>query len=105
MTVFTATTKPSPSANPPSCKELRAETEKLGGIFSMQIGPEQGAFMAMLVKLTNPKRILEIGTFTGYSSLAMALAGDAQIVAADMSEEWTNVARRYWKRAGVDGTD
>ncbi len=83
--------------------ELRAETEKLGGIFSMQIGPEQGAFMAMLVKLTNPKRILEIGTFTGYSSLAMALAGDAHIIAADMSEEWTNVARRYWKRAGVDG--
>lgn len=84
-------------------KELRGETEKLRGIYSMQIGPEQGAFMAMLVKLTDPKRILEIGTFTGYSSLAMALAGDAQIIAADMSEEWTNVARRYWKRAGVDG--
>jgi predicted O-methyltransferase YrrM len=84
-------------------KELRAETAKLGGIFTMQIGPEQGAFMAMLVKLTGPRRILEIGTFTGYSSLAMALAGDASIIAADMSEEWTNVARRYWKRAGVDG--
>jgi predicted O-methyltransferase YrrM len=88
---------------PAILKELRAETEKLGGVFSMQIGPEQGAFMAMLVQLTSPKRILEIGTFTGYSSLAMALAGDAQITAADMSEEWTNVARRYWKRAGVDG--
>jgi predicted O-methyltransferase YrrM len=88
---------------PAILKELRAETAKLGGVFSMQIGPEQGAFMAMLVKLTNAKRILEIGTFTGYSSLAMALAGDAHIIAADMSEEWTNVARRYWKRAGVDG--
>lgn len=83
--------------------KLRAETEKLGGVFSMQIGPEQGAFMAMLVKLTNPKRILEIGTFTGYSSLSMALAGGTQIIAADMSEEWTTIARRYWKRAGVDG--
>jgi predicted O-methyltransferase YrrM len=87
---------------PAILKELRAETEKLGGVFSMQIGSEQGAFMAMLVKLTSAKRILEIGTFTGYSSLAMALAGDAQIVAADMSEEWTKVARRYWKRAGVE---
>jgi predicted O-methyltransferase YrrM len=84
-------------------RALRDETEKLGGIFSMQIGPEQGALMAMLVRLTNPQRILEIGTFTGYSSLAMALAGDAHIIAADMSEEWTNVARRYWNRAGVDG--
>ena len=87
---------------PAILQELRAETERLGGVFSMQIGPEQGAFMAMLVKLTSPKRILEIGTFTGYSSIAMALAGDARIVAADMSEEWTNVARRYWQRAGVD---
>ena len=83
--------------------QLRAETAKLGGPFSMQIGPEQGAFMAMLVTLTNAKRILEIGTFTGYSSLAMALAGDSHIIAADVSEEWTNVARRYWKQAGVDG--
>jgi predicted O-methyltransferase YrrM len=88
---------------PAILKELRDETEKLGGIFSMQIGPEQGAFMAMLVRLTNPGRILEIGTFTGYSSLAMALAGGARIIAADVSEEWTNVAQRYWKRAGVDG--
>jgi predicted O-methyltransferase YrrM len=88
---------------PEILKELRAETERLGGIFTMQIGPEQGAFMAMLVKLTGARRILEVGTFTGYSSLAMALASDAHIIAADVSEEWTNVARRYWKRAGVDG--
>ena len=64
----------------------------------MQIGPEQGAFMAMLVKLTGAKRILEIGTFTGYSSLAMALAGDAKIIAADISEEWTAIARNSGRK-------
>jgi len=72
---------------PEILKELRLETAKLGGEARMQIGPEQGAFMAMLVKLMGAKRILEIGTFTGYSSLAMALAGDAKIIAADVSEE------------------
>jgi predicted O-methyltransferase YrrM len=83
--------------------ELRAETARLGGLAQMQIGPEQGAFMAMVVKLMGAKRILELGTFTGYSSLAMALTGDVKIIAADVSEEWTNVARKYWKKAGVDG--
>jgi predicted O-methyltransferase YrrM len=87
---------------PEILKELRLETTKLGGNARMQIGPEQGAFMAMLVMLMGAKRILEIGTFTGYSSLAMALAGDAKIIAADVSEEWTKVARRFWKKAGVD---
>ena len=86
---------------PEILKELRLETAKFGGNAQMQIGPEQGAFMAMLVQLMGAKHILEIGTFTGYSSLAMALAGDAKIIAADVSEEWTNVARRYWKKAGV----
>ena len=88
---------------PEILKELRAETARLGGLSQMQIGPEQGAFMAMLVKITGAKRILEIGTFTGYSSLAMALAGDVKIIAADVSEEWTKVARKYWKKAGVEG--
>ncbi len=83
-------------------KELRAETARLGGPSAMQIGPEQGAFMGLLVQLTGARRILEIGTFTGYSSLAMALAGDVRIIAADVSEEWTNVARKFWKKAGVD---
>lgn len=82
-------------------KELRAETTKLGGPSAMQIGPEQGAFMAMLVKLMGARHILEIGTFTGYSALAMALAGDVQITAADVSKEWTDVARRFWSKAGV----
>ncbi len=82
-------------------KELRAETTKLGGPSAMQIGPEQGAFMAMLVKLMGARHILEIGTFTGYSALAMALVGDVQIIAADVSKEWTDVARRFWSKAGV----
>ena len=88
---------------PEILKELRLETAKLGGNAQMQIGPEQGAFMAMLVKLMGAKRILELGTIPGYSSLAMALAADVKIIAADVSEEWTNVARKYWKKAGVEG--
>ena len=86
---------------PEILKELRAETAKLGGDAKMQIGPEQGAFMALLVKLMGAKRILEIGTFTGYSTLAMALAGDVRITAADVSEEWTAIGRRYWQKADV----
>jgi predicted O-methyltransferase YrrM len=88
---------------PEVLKELRLETAGLGSTAQMQIGPEQGAFMAMVVKLMGAKRILELGTFTGYSSLAMALTGDVKIIAADVSEEWTNLARKYWKKAGVDG--
>ncbi len=69
----------------------------------MQIAPEQGQFMAMLVRLMNAQRILEIGTFTGYSALcmALALAPGGRIVTCDISEEWTGVARRYWAEAGV----
>ena len=81
---------------------LRAETARLPNA-QMQIAPEQGAFMAMLVKLTNAKRCLEIGTFTGYSSLAvmLALPPDARMTCLDVSTEWTDVARRYWAEAGV----
>ncbi len=81
---------------------LRAETQDMA--FSlMQITPDQGAFMALLVKLQDMRRILEIGVYTGYSSLAMALAlpEDGRITALDTSEEWTAVARRYWRQAGV----
>ena len=69
----------------------------------MQIAPEQGALLALLVELTGAKRCLEIGTFTGYSSLIVALAmpPDGTIVCCDVSEEWTAVARRYWAEAGV----
>ena len=70
---------------------------------SMQIAPEQGAFMALLVKLVGARRILEIGTFTGYSSTVMALAlpSDGVITCCDVSEEWTAIARQAWADAGV----
>ena len=72
---------------------------------NMQIGPDQGAFMALLVKLTGATRILEIGTFTGYSSTAMALAlpPDGRITCLDVSREWTDIARQAWTDAGVAG--
>jgi predicted O-methyltransferase YrrM len=82
---------------------LRQATASLGEIANIQIAPEQGAFMAMLVLLTGARRILEIGTFTGYSTLAMALAlpPEGRIVASDVSREWTDIGREYWQRAGV----
>jgi predicted O-methyltransferase YrrM len=82
---------------------LREETAELSQR-RMQISPEQGQFMALLVRLTGARRCLEVGVFTGYSSLATALAlpDDGRIVACDVSEEWTAVARRYWQRAGVE---
>lgn len=84
--------------------ELRHETMAMSER-SMQIAPEQGQFMAFLVRLTGARRILEIGTFTGYSALVMALAlpAEGRVVACDVSEAWTAVARRYWQRAGVAG--
>ena len=86
---------------PAVLKELREETAKLGGESAMQIGPEQGAFMGLLVKLMGAKRVIEFGTFTGYSSLAMALAGAERITCADVSKEWTDIGRKYWAKAGV----
>jgi predicted O-methyltransferase YrrM len=70
---------------------------------SMQIAPEQGQFMALLVRLMEARRTLEIGVFTGYSTLAVALAlpPDGQIVACDVDEDYTAVARTYWQKAGV----
>ncbi len=70
---------------------------------NMQIGPDQGAFMALLVKLTGARRILEIGTFTGYSSTAMALAlpPDGRLLCLDVNREWTDMAREAWAEAGV----
>lgn len=69
----------------------------------MQIAPEQGQFMAFLVRLMGARKALEVGVFTGYSSLAVALAlpPDGRVVACDVSEEYTSVARRYWQEAGV----
>ena len=69
----------------------------------MQISPEQGQFMSLLVQLIGAKKTLEVGVFTGYSSLSIALAlpADGKIIACDVSEEFTAIARRYWQEAGV----
>jgi predicted O-methyltransferase YrrM len=81
---------------------LRQETAS-HPMSQMQIAPEQGQFMALLVKLMGAKQALEVGVFTGYSSLAvaMALPDDGKLTACDVSEEYTNIARRYWEAAGV----
>ena len=91
------------SREAPILKQLRDETDKLAEA-GMQISPDQGQFMALLLKLIDATRVIEIGTFTGYSALvmAMSLPDDGQIVCCDKSEEWTSMARRYWKEAGVD---
>ncbi|WP_150250256.1 O-methyltransferase [Nocardiopsis deserti] len=69
----------------------------------MQIGPEQGAFTTMLTRICGAREVVEIGTFTGYSSICFArgLPEGGRLLALDVSEEWTSVARRYWERAGV----
>jgi len=86
----------------PALTELRLETAKLPQSM-MQICPEQGALMANLIRLMSAKKTLEIGTFTGYSALAVALAlpEDGQIIACDISEEWTAVGKKKWEQAGV----
>ena len=87
----------------PVLRELREETAKLPQAV-MQIGADQGQFLALLARLVGAKRCIEIGVFTGYSSLAvaMALPDEGSILALDVNEEWTSIARRYWKKAGVD---
>lgn len=87
---------------PDILQRLRAETGQ-DSMSMMQIGPEQGQFMQLLVRLMGAKNCLEVGVFTGYSSLAVALAlpADGRIVACDISEKWTSIARKYWVEAGV----
>jgi len=84
--------------------KLRAETASHPQV-RMQIAPEQGQFMQMLVRLTGARRAIEVGVFTGYSSLAVMLAmpEDGRLLALDVSEEYTAVARRHWQSAGVAG--
>ena len=81
---------------------LRAETAKLPQA-GMQIGADQAAFMALLVRAIDAKRCIEIGTFTGYSALAIACAlpEDGRLVCCDINAEWTAIARRYWIEAGI----
>jgi caffeoyl-CoA O-methyltransferase len=84
-------------------RELMEETQRLGGISIMQIAPEQGTFMTMLARAIGAKRAVEVGTFTGYSSLCIArgLPDDGKLLCCDVSEEWTAVGRRFWEKAGV----
>ncbi|GAB2490874.1 O-methyltransferase [Nocardiopsis aegyptia] len=86
--------------------DLVAETERLFPDYKgMQIGPEQGVFTTLLAQASGARDVVEVGTFTGYSSLCLArgIPADGTLLACDVSDEWTSVARRYWKRAGVDG--
>ena len=84
-------------------RDLIAATEALGDVGRMQIDAVQGSFMTLLVALLAPRLAVEVGTFTGYSALAVAkaLPADGRLLCCDISEEWTAVARHYWERAGV----
>ncbi len=88
---------------PPALAKLRAETASHPKV-NMQIAPEQGQFMQMLVRILGARRAIEVGVFTGYSSLAVVLAmpPDGRLLACDISEEYTSIARRHWRAAGVD---
>jgi caffeoyl-CoA O-methyltransferase len=82
---------------------LIAETRALGDVSVMQIAPEQGAFMTLIARAIGARRAVEVGTFTGLSTLCLArgLPADGELIACDVSEEWTAVGRPYWERAGV----
>ncbi|HEV7678390.1 MAG TPA: O-methyltransferase [Candidatus Dormibacteraeota bacterium] len=84
-------------------RELIDETARLGPVSGMQIAPEQGAFLTILARALGVRRAVEVGTFTGYSSLSIArgLAEGGTLLCCDVSEEWTAIARRAWDRAGV----
>jgi predicted O-methyltransferase YrrM len=86
----------------PAQTALRERTGELAQA-NMQVSADEGAFLAMLVRLTGAKRIVEVGTFTGYSALAMALAlpDDGMLIACDVSREWTAIGEEYWAQAGV----
>ncbi len=79
------------------------ETRALGGISIMQVAPEQGAFLEQMTRLLGARRVIEVGTFTGFSALCMArgLPEDGELICCDVSEEWTRVGRPYWQKAGV----
>ena len=84
-------------------RELRETTRKTLPMHVMQISPEQGAFMALLCRVMNARLAVEVGTFTGYSALAVAqvLPEDGKLVACDVSKEWTDIGGQYWAEAGV----
>ena len=84
----------------PILAALRQETKKLP-LGPMQIAPEQAQFMQFLLRMINAKKVLELGTFTGYSALAMALAlpDDGQVITCDINTNWTNIAHPFWREA------
>jgi len=85
--------------------DLQTETQRLHGRqANMQISPDQGTFLTMIARLMGARRAVEVGTFTGYSSICIArgLGPDGRLLALDISPEFTDVARRYWKRGGLD---
>jgi caffeoyl-CoA O-methyltransferase len=84
-------------------RELRAETSALGDVAGMQIGDDEGQLLTMLARLVGARRAVEVGTFTGYSSLCIArgLEPGGSLLCCDVSEEWTSIARRAWQRAGL----
>ena len=86
----------------PLLRRLREETARLPNA-NWQIAPEQGQFMALLMRIAGARRVLEIGTYTGYSALCMAggLPGDGGLLSLDISAEYTGIARRYWQEAGL----
>lgn len=86
---------------PDILERLRKETDQLD--IKMQIPPEQGQFMQLLIKMLNAKKTLDIGVFTGYSALSVALAlpDNGEVIACDVNEQWTAIAKKYWEKAGV----
>lgn len=87
----------------PVARRLIEATAELGGIAMMQIAPEQGAFMSWLARTLGAKRAVEVGVFTGYSTLCLArgLPDDGRVLALDVNAEWTAIGRRHWEQAGV----
>jgi predicted O-methyltransferase YrrM len=85
-------------------RALIEETSKLGAVANMQVSPEQGTFLTLFVRAIGASNAVEVGTFTGYSSLCIArgLPADGHLLCCDVSEEWTSVARKYWSKAGVE---
>lgn len=94
------------NANDALLRDLQEETARLGGISEMQISADQGTFMSLFVAAIGARSAIEVGTFTGYSSICIArgLAAGGKLLCCDQSEEWTSVARKYWQRAGLQDT-
>src|ERR1700722_1924856 len=90
--------------NEGALESLRSVTEAMGDIAEMQIGRDQGTFMTLLVAAIGAREAIEVGTFTGFSSICIArgLPKDGRLLCLDVSKEWTTIARKYWARAGVD---